>query len=273
MADLTVDGLGELSSPAANDEIGIWDVSAGQYLKIRRDTLVGGVITGGGTVATGGNTLTVPATGTAALLATANIFTAGQIINQSSIPLKFQAGGVDLVTFYNTGIAFSPYDNGTSWAAFIQIGRNSNASTPAAGAINLQDKNGTARWIWPDGSGNLRVHTSVPTNALDADGTVIGAQTSMAEAKLIAPELSLMADVLDRIAAGADAVRRFVYRDGSFGGQHFEGVITDNAPAYGMDRDAEHPQGKSLNEIQIAGDLLRAVAWLTERVVQLEKLR
>jgi len=68
MAELTVDGLGELTSPAANDEIGIWDVSAGQYLKIRRDTLVGGTITGGGTVATGGYTLTVPATGTAALL-------------------------------------------------------------------------------------------------------------------------------------------------------------------------------------------------------------
>ena len=67
MAELTVDGLGELTSPAANDEIGIWDVSAGQYLKIRRDTLVGGTITGGGTVATDGYTLTVPSTGTAVL--------------------------------------------------------------------------------------------------------------------------------------------------------------------------------------------------------------
>lgn len=70
MAELTVDGLGELISPAANDEIGIWDVSAEQYLRIRRDTLVGGTITGGGTIATGGYTLTVPATGTAALIST-----------------------------------------------------------------------------------------------------------------------------------------------------------------------------------------------------------
>ena len=37
-------------------------------------------ITGGGTLALGGFTLTVPATGTAALLATANVFTAGQTI-------------------------------------------------------------------------------------------------------------------------------------------------------------------------------------------------
>lgn len=78
MAELTVDGLGELTSPAANDEIGIWDVSAGQYLKIRRDTLVGGTITGGGTVATGGFTLTVPATGTAALRGADNNFSAAQ---------------------------------------------------------------------------------------------------------------------------------------------------------------------------------------------------
>ena len=41
-------------------------------------------ITGGGTVALGGFTLTVPATGTAALLATANVFTAVQKINVNS---------------------------------------------------------------------------------------------------------------------------------------------------------------------------------------------
>ena len=69
MADLTVDALSELSSPAANDEIGIWDVSAGQFMKIQRSTLIGAMITGGGTIATGGFTLTVPATGTVHLQA------------------------------------------------------------------------------------------------------------------------------------------------------------------------------------------------------------
>lgn len=42
-------------------------------------------ITGGGTVALGGFTLTVPATGTAALLATGNIFTAAQTAQRDSI--------------------------------------------------------------------------------------------------------------------------------------------------------------------------------------------
>jgi len=41
-------------------------------------------ITGGGTLALGGFTLTVPATGTAALLATANIFTSAQTVNANS---------------------------------------------------------------------------------------------------------------------------------------------------------------------------------------------
>ena len=50
-------------------------------------------ITGGGTVALGGFTLTVPATGTAALLATANVFTAGQVVDLSAneIGLRVQA--------------------------------------------------------------------------------------------------------------------------------------------------------------------------------------
>jgi hypothetical protein len=78
MAEQTVDGLGELTSPAANDEIGIWDVSAGQYMKIQRSTLVGATITGGGTLALGGYTLTAPATGTAALRGANNNFSALQ---------------------------------------------------------------------------------------------------------------------------------------------------------------------------------------------------
>lgn len=68
MAVETVTALAELTSPAANDEIGIWDVSAGEYKKIQQSNLVGATITGGGTVALGGYTLTVPATGTVGLV-------------------------------------------------------------------------------------------------------------------------------------------------------------------------------------------------------------
>jgi hypothetical protein len=61
-------------------------------------------ITGGGTFALGGFTLTVPATGTAALLATANVFTAAQKINVNSTTAFFveQDGVYDDVFIVNT---------------------------------------------------------------------------------------------------------------------------------------------------------------------------
>lgn len=85
-----------------------------------------------------------------------------------------------------------------------------------------------------------------------------------------APQARLT-EVAGRVRLGAEAVRRFVYRSGAFGGEEFEGVVTDLAPAYGMDRDEEQPAGKSLNEIQILGDLLRMVDSLAQRVAELEK--
>lgn len=48
-----------------------------------------GTVSGGGAIATGGFTLTVPATGTAALLATANVFTANQTISNTAPALAF----------------------------------------------------------------------------------------------------------------------------------------------------------------------------------------
>lgn len=81
---VTVHDLSELMTPAQDDEILIWDVSAGQAMKIKRSVLIGALLTGGGTVATGGFTLTVPATGTPALLALAQSFTAQQTFTSNT---------------------------------------------------------------------------------------------------------------------------------------------------------------------------------------------
>ena len=51
-----------------------------------------GNITGGGTIATGGFTLTVPATGSAALLAVANVFTADQTLSDVDLVLGTTTG-------------------------------------------------------------------------------------------------------------------------------------------------------------------------------------
>lgn len=161
-------------------------------------------------------------------------------------------------------------DTGAAVGPRIFVGRNNNGSTASAGCIRLMTLGGSGQYIWPDNTGDLRIGTTAPISTQDTSGTVVGDQTSMAEAKYISDELSSLADVLERVQGGAEAVRRFVYRSGRYNKQEFEGVVTDNAPHYGMDRDADHPQGKSLNEIAILGDLLRTVDWLVKRVAELE---
>ena len=78
MADKTITQLTATTSAATADEIPIWVAGSAVTRKITKANFLQGAFTGGGTLATGGFTLTVPATGTAALLATANVFTAAQ---------------------------------------------------------------------------------------------------------------------------------------------------------------------------------------------------
>lgn len=89
-------------------------VSGAGVLTLATDT----AITGGGTVALGGYTLTVPATGTAALLATANVYTAAQTINSPA------AGTVALVV--------------------------NSAASPTANIANYQVNGSTKTWIDKD---------------------------------------------------------------------------------------------------------------------------
>lgn len=263
MAELTVDGLGELTSPAANDEIGIWDVSAGQYLKIRRDTLVGGVITGGGTVATGGFTLTVPATGTAVLLSGAQIITG----------LKTFSGLIN-----DGDMVLSSGDLSAGAGRLLAVGKNNNASTPAPGTLNLVSAAASPdnNFIWVDDSAQLRIlngySSDQPSNAnRNSAGVVVGAQTSHARAKSILGPPVDDSEALTFICAAAQKVSRFFYRSGAYN-QEFSGLVLDG-PAldrYGQDADAEHPAGKSLNAINAFGDLFLAVRNLADRINVLE---
>ena len=276
MADKTITDLTVTTSAAAADEIPIWVAASSATRKITKANFMGGVLTGAGTVATGGFTLTVPATGTAALLGTANTFTQSQVINANSAQFTIARGGVDRFSFVATASATQvnifATDIGNTLGPFVSIGHNNNSSTPSAGVLLLANLSGTSYRHWVDAAGLLRIHTANPTNANDTAGTVVGAQTSMAAAKHISDGLAPITEVLTSIQhAAAQAVKRFTYRSGSFNGQEFEGVVTDLAPRYGMDRDAAHPAGKSLNEITLLGDLLRAVAYLAERVERLEK--
>lgn len=279
MADKTITELTATTSAATADEIPIWVAGSAVTRKITKANFLQGAFTGGGTVATGGFTLTVPATGTAALLATANVFTAAQTINTALATASFvvQRSGTDAVQLIaasaDRGVIMPTFDNGSSYGPFVNIGRNSNASTPASGHIIIRNLSNQFYSLWVDAAANLRIVAGAqPTNATDTGGTVVGTQTSMAAAKHLFDDVTPIGEVLASIQQAATAaVRRFTYQSGAFNGETFEGVVTDLAPRYGMDRDEDHPAGKSLNEITLLGDLLRAVAHLAERVAALEK--
>jgi hypothetical protein len=134
----------------------------------------------------------------------------------------------------------------------------------------MRNRAGTDYSIWPDASGNLRINTALPTNALDGAGTVVGAQTSCLSSKDITGDPASIDDVLASVRQGAEAVRRFVYKSGSYNGEEFSGIVTDYAPRYGMDRDEEHPAGRSLNVINAIGDMMIVLNDLVQRVAALE---
>ncbi len=174
----------------------------------------------------------------------------------------------------NNEAVFAAFDNGSSDAPNIQIGRNSNASTPAPAYISLTNRTGTAWRVFPDSSGVLRIHNANPTNAVDVAGTatIVGAQTSHILFKNILGDPVSDETALGYIIDAAARVKRFSYKSGAFGGQEFSGVVLDGAvlDRYGMDADVDHAAGKALNVSTAIGDLMLAVRNLAERVAGLE---
>ena len=171
-------------------------------------------------------------------------------------------------------------DNGAAEKIAISVGRNTNASTPAPGNIAVNKVIGSAARLFPDDTGIWRTLTTAMTNANYATASVVGAQSSSLDQKDVLGEPLPIPDILALIAEGAAAVRRFQYKatlitddDGNVvgegprpdNGEEFSGVIVDYCGRYGTDPDDLHPNGKSLNTINVAGDLLIAVAWLVEQ--------
>lgn len=300
MANKTYNDHATDSSPASTDLVPFWDVAAGAAKKTTRANLIGGLLTGSGTVATGGYTLTVPATGTAALLEAAQTLTGANMYLPAStgiapITVNMPTGtAVTAINMqYNSTNAiwfnvratleqlwFQSRDLGNDTAGpGLEIGRN--ASTGAVGTapavIRMYAAGNLARSIWVDDSGNLRIgslsptgNTGTPTIDANGAGVVVGTQTSYLDAKQITGDVQKIDDVLVYIRQGAKAVQRFRYKSRAYNNHEFEGIVIDDAPRYGMDVDKEHPNGKSLNVATALGDLMRAVAYLADRVETLE---
>jgi len=155
---------------------------------------------------------------------------------------------------------------GTSTGRRAILGCNTNGTTPAPGAMTFVEADGELCYLWPDNSGILRTGNVAPISSVFwGGGTVVGTQTSSLDSKYLIAGMTSIDDVLAAVQRGAEAVRRFTYKNGAFNNEEFEGVVVDYAPRYGMDCDEEHEAGKSLNIVNAVGDLLRAVAWLVER--------
>ena len=131
-------------------------------------------------------------------------------------------------------------DFGFGTGPYLTIGRNTNGTFPAAGAINLTMLDSQTRSLWVDFAGALRIHTAPPVGnpaSSDVAGTIVGTQTSMAAVKDFGPGIApdaALAKILET------PVHHFRYKQG-FDGEEFDGIVTDDAPHFGMD------QGKALN--------------------------
>ena len=263
MADVTMNSATIPDvTPAVEDLLLAWDMSAGangEFTISALQTLMSAVF---------------------ATLAGANTFTANQTIAKVDPTIQLTP------TTGKGAVSIASADAGASWGGNVIIGRNTNASTSASGFLGYVNKGGVSYYVWPDNNGGiLRIHTALPTSANDQAGSVIGLQGSSLDQKDVLGNGATIEQVLAFVAQGAAAVRAFQYKGqslpnedgdlvdvpGAFPGETFEGLITDYAGRYGMDRDETHPNGKSLNTINALGDLLRAVDWLIGEVKALKE--
>ena len=177
------------------------------------------------------------------------------------------SSGIALTTPTNQTVsmlALSAADCGAGYGPHISISRNSNASTPSAGWLQVVSRSNTAYSLWVDNSGNVRVGTSTPTNANDASGVVCGTQTSSLDRKNVIDEFTDYNSALNAIID--TPIYNFTYKSGAFNGERFTGIITDYSPIFGLDKDDEHPDGKSLNEVTAHGYEMAAIKALNKKI-------
>lgn len=298
MATKTFTQLTAVTTLASGDEVVQWNASAGAARKITVANFIANSPNGGLAELGAANVFTAnqrvnalvgigdaPTTGQQLRVLAGSTTTIGTVVNT---PAGFAvaasewryngttAARVDVRSDRAImGLTARDFGNNVNGAR-LESQRNSNAGAegPAAGTLNLVSATAANGFVWQDAAGNLRIHSTAPTGSsgtpttADTAGTVIGTQTSMAAEKLLeaadGTPLESLAAVMEAARSGLRAWR---YKSGSFNNERFPvGLVTDLAPRYGMDRDAAHPAGKSLNIPVAIGDLFRAVAYLAEQI-------
>ena len=263
MANKTINDLTTQTAIVGTDYLPYWDVSAVATRKVTPN-YINLILLGQGNTFTAGQIFAPTSTSDTG-------FTVNMPAGTTASAYIARMGGtlrsLSLFSDVTGYLHITDYDYGAGAAgSYVEVGRNTNASN-GAGFIRMRARGSTTYRIWPDTAGQLRIHTADPTNANDVAGTVVGTQVSMADAKNLLGEVGDPREALKSIIdAAKNGLRRFNYKSGAFNNQEFEGIVTDLAPRYGLDRDEEHPTGKSLNEIQLFADLIQAVAYLAEKI-------
>lgn len=212
--------------------------------------------------------------GIQAYVASAAATTIGLVVNTAASPsasaVTIRNNGTDYWDFETVAgdgfrIALEDVDNGSNIGRAILIGRNTNATTNAAGTLLMTRRDGASTYFfWPDVNGLLRINTTAPTNANDTAGTVVGDQTSWHALKdVLGPTRIDPTEALSTILA--TQVYDFRYRSGAYHGQEFHGLVGYDRSAFFL-KNTGHPNAiPSLNEISLFGYIVQAAKALASR--------
>jgi len=239
-----IENLNECTDPTTGDFLLVTDASAGSTDKDRKVNI-----------------------SRFAILANTQTFTAQQTFTPTA-----NTTPINISTPSNQGaaaISVGSGDCGSSYGPHISVGRNSNASTPAAGFLYMAARPGTMCAIWVDNTGVVRLNTAaVPTNANDTSGTIIGNQSSYVGLKTDVVEWNDTKAALDAVMSVPLFSYRFIADQDD---REYRGiVITDeDRGAWFSDNDKDN-QVPSLNERNLFGYLIAAIQ---EQQRQIEELK
>lgn len=181
-------------------------------------------------------------------------------------------------TFFTNSIGVGAlggaFGTGATPGAIISAGSNLSGSG-AAGALQLQKKGGSVRYIWVDNTGSdvVRINGNPPTENdasgfQDTGGTVVGAQTSRRELK---EDIERFEDYGGALQTILDTpLSWFRYKGGGYGGTRFLGIIADEAPHLVMDPEEPDGLGRLFSPVSAFGYLAASVKELTRRIAELE---
>lgn len=260
-----IEDLNENTAPVAGDFLLCYDASAGSTDKDRKVNVSKFAILATASTFTKTQTFAPSTTGEEGIVINMPTSTTYQALKINYTGTQRQQAYVDAST--NRYIMYAT-DGGAGTGCYLVLERNNNASTPAAGFVQIEDRGGTDYYVHPDDSGILRIHTAAPIHGVDTTGTVVGSQSSSLDSKDVLGEFVDYDGALAAILA--TPLHDFTYKSGAYNGERFTGIITNYAPVFGMDRDADHPDGKSLNTINGLGYTVAAFKALTRRIEELE---